>query len=532
MDKKLLVAALVATFPPAFALGTYHSEGDVALQTDQVRTEYGVSGAGVRVGVLGDSWGCGDVDLSELGSFEVLADNCSTGGLDGGRAIAEVVFDIAPQAHVVFHALKQTPTDYAAAAQALFEAGVDLVVSGQQHADMLRMQKDVHTRVAESLWALGVPVVSAAGDLNGSVWTGSATAGKEVGRSGDLVLREVRLAGRASHDFELSVGQSAYISLEWQGHSESSDTAYARTAGDGAVYDMDLYVVTAAGLTADASSVLAFSASDSLDVPEPREFLLFTNDGSYDTDGDGDAGDTRFYVAASILNHADALPPVSLVIAGRGASFPLAEAGAPSLFGPSLTEKALVAGAASWVNYQRSAVAASYSGASGTPRKGDGVLRDHALFLLPDQVQHSFAEDAMTAAGETLSGAPAAVGHLAGLLALWLQADPTLTPDALRDGLVEASAEPEAWTSVSGHGALNALTLFTLNVGPPDAFEPPPTPTPRPTNTPRPAATPTSPPDTTNPPTSSEAGGSGALDYAPLIGLLLLLCFRECNRRP
>ena len=98
---------------PAIAVtdaGAVMSQADVAIGTDHVRNVFGVDGTGTTVGVLSDSYNCLGGAASDVASGDLppnvvlLAEEarCAS-GKDEGRALMQLVADIAPGARQAFH---------------------------------------------------------------------------------------------------------------------------------------------------------------------------------------------------------------------------------------------------------------------------------------------------------------------------------------------------------------------------------------------------------------------------------------------
>src|SRR6185312_5918856 len=90
--------------------GAVTTQGDVAMRSDIARANLGVNGAGITVGVLSDSFNClgsasSDVTNGDLSPVTVIQEisNCSgPGATDEGRAMLQIVHDVAPGANLVF----------------------------------------------------------------------------------------------------------------------------------------------------------------------------------------------------------------------------------------------------------------------------------------------------------------------------------------------------------------------------------------------------------------------------------------------
>src|SRR5262249_32391388 len=88
--------------------GKVTSQGDHAIRADTARTMFGLDGSGVTVGVLSDSFNCmggaaGDVASGDLSPVNVTSEISScTGATDEGRAMLQIVHDVAPGASLSF----------------------------------------------------------------------------------------------------------------------------------------------------------------------------------------------------------------------------------------------------------------------------------------------------------------------------------------------------------------------------------------------------------------------------------------------
>ena len=103
----------------------------------------GYTGTGVTVGVLSDSFACNppafqpgaptstkdeDVSSDDLpDDVEILADGCP-GGSDEGRAMAQIVHDVAPGAGIKFHTAFESELDFAEGIIDLQKAGAKVIV--------------------------------------------------------------------------------------------------------------------------------------------------------------------------------------------------------------------------------------------------------------------------------------------------------------------------------------------------------------------------------------------------------------------
>lgn len=171
-----------AATAPCFGAET--SEGDEQLRAAQARAEFGVDGSGVKVGILSDSFdrdaftptgAAGDVqsgDLPGIGNpcgretpVEVLDDQEKKGN-DEGRAMAQIVHDLAPGAELSFATAFKSLTTFADNVKALTTAGADVIADDVSYFEEPFFQEGpVGVAVKEATEA-GVSYFSSAGNNN------------------------------------------------------------------------------------------------------------------------------------------------------------------------------------------------------------------------------------------------------------------------------------------------------------------------------------------------------------------------------
>jgi Bacterial Ig domain/Subtilase family len=163
--------------------GAVTSEADTQLRAAEAREAFGVSGAGVEVGVLSDSYdvrttdgrnAADDVASGDLpgpgnpcvltAPVDVLADG-EAGGTDEGRAMAQLVHDVAPGASLAF-ATAGPDTAFPARLQALREAGADVMVDDVTWLDEPFFQPGPQAVAVQEARDAGVAYFSSAANLN------------------------------------------------------------------------------------------------------------------------------------------------------------------------------------------------------------------------------------------------------------------------------------------------------------------------------------------------------------------------------
>ena len=122
-------------YKPDLNVGKVTSQGDKALRADIARQTYGVTGAGSKVGVISDSYnflggaaaGVASGDLPAEG-VQVLDDYLVSGASDEGRAMAEIVHDVAPGAAIAFNTANRGQAGFAQGIKNLAAAGCNVIV--------------------------------------------------------------------------------------------------------------------------------------------------------------------------------------------------------------------------------------------------------------------------------------------------------------------------------------------------------------------------------------------------------------------
>jgi hypothetical protein len=193
--KVVLLAAVISSTIgslPSHSQGKVVTEGDKELRADVARKLFKVDGAGIKVGIISTSFdiqkkAAADVASGDLPGaanpqgrnlpVQVLKDHGkdteSVG--DEGRALAQIVHDIAPGAELSFHtALSDNPaiifpTDesYAAAVDSLAQGDVDVIIDDAQFPTAIFQDGEAAQAVRRAV-SKGITYASAAGN-NGAI---------------------------------------------------------------------------------------------------------------------------------------------------------------------------------------------------------------------------------------------------------------------------------------------------------------------------------------------------------------------------
>ena len=159
--------------PATTLAGVVGTQGSTALEADQLRSTFGVDGTGVKIGVLSDSFNVlggaaadeADGDLPASG-VTVLSDG-QPGDTDEGRAMLELVHQIAPGAQLFFATTGTNEATTAANIQALRNAGCNIILDDVSFFNEPFFQPDIISQAIDN-------VVASGGDLEPALAGGQA----------------------------------------------------------------------------------------------------------------------------------------------------------------------------------------------------------------------------------------------------------------------------------------------------------------------------------------------------------------------
>lgn len=257
-----------SAFDPLLAI--LDSEGDAAHKANLARSTFGVSGAGLKIGVLSDSVLnlASSQQLGRLGEVIVLPGQA--GGSDGedeGTAMLEIVHDLAPGARLYFATAccaGVTPESFAQNIRALRAAGCDIIIDDISFFNESPFQdgQDPSTYPSGTTSNGGV-IAQAVNDVvaDGAIYFSSAansgnlswgTSGTWEGDfvDGGPVAGVIATSGEsgtvhafnATNTYDTLAAGTAYVDLFW------SDPL------GGSGNDYDLFVLDSTGTTVVASS--------------------------------------------------------------------------------------------------------------------------------------------------------------------------------------------------------------------------------------------------------------------------------------
>jgi hypothetical protein len=426
---------------PAYAFknsGDVTSQGDAAMRSDIARTTSGVDGTGVKVGTLSDSYNCipggaaaGVLSGDLPAGVTVLEEepSCSS-GTDEGRAMMEIIHDVAPGAALSFHTAFNGQADFAQGIKDLATAGAKVINDDIIYFAEPFYQDGVVAQAVDTVKGMGVAYFSSAGNQNRKAY--------ESAFSPSSISIDIGFGPEKAHDFDpgpgtdicqkvtIPAGRSVLLDYQW-------DEPFASVSGaPGSASDMDIILTNAACDTALAWSVDGNTGGD------PVEIVDYTNSGS-----------TTATVGVIILHYSGPNPGRMKVINFGSGSFDEFDTKSATSFGHNSALGGLGVGAADYRNTPtfgaNPPLIESFSSAGSTPilfdtagtRLAIPVFRQQPDITAPDGVDTTFFGTDTTDAGSfpNFFGTSAAAPHAAGVAALMKDRKPTITPDDIYGAL-------------------------------------------------------------------------------------------------
>jgi hypothetical protein len=284
--------ALAAT-PNAAVCAPTISEGDSLMNVAAARAANAVDGSGETVGILSDSFDTAanapthastDIatgDLPGVGNpcghttpVVVQSDFSGGGQTDEGRAMAQLVHDLAPGANLDFATAFNGDLDFANQINTLRTVNhADVIVDDVSYLNEPFFQNGPIANAANQASQAGVAYFSSAGNSNvivggNNVSSYDAPSFRATSCPASVLAVEPLLA---CHDFDTSAGVDNGDGITVaSGGRFTVDLQWAQPWG-GVTTDYDVFVVDGQG------RVLAASTGDNLSLQQPFELLGFTN---------------------------------------------------------------------------------------------------------------------------------------------------------------------------------------------------------------------------------------------------------------
>lgn len=486
--------------------GAATSEGDSQLGAASVRSALNLDGAGVKVGILSDSFGTdkeavtsplADVLSGDLpGSGNPCGRTTAVGVLqdfaepeeaaDEGRAMAQIVHDLAPGASLAFATAFTGLTAFANNVRSLHAAGARVIADDVVYFEEPFFQEGPIAVAVNEVTAGGAAYFSSAGN-NNLISSGNDIASWEAKAFRDAIACPVELkaATGAEHcmDFDpgpgLTEDDPTFGITVSKGATLTVDLQWAEP-WNGVTADLDLYL-----LDDEDKPVEVESTNDNVgQTQRPVEFFQWEND-------TGKVAEVRLAIDrcfGPICNEGAsglAKPRLKLALLQNGGGvtateYPESEGGdvvGPTIFGHNGAASAVSVGA---VPFNNSSIVEPYSSRGPVNHYFGPVVGTSPAQPIPPQTIAK-PDLAATDCGVTtfftptktpglfrFCGTSASAPHAAAVAALMGEANPSLSPAQIRAALA-ATAQPVGafGPNAAGAGLVNAYGAVTSVALPP-----------------------------------------------------------------
>jgi hypothetical protein len=420
-------------------VGSVTTQADHALVTDTARSTYGVNGAGVKVGIISDSFNAQGGYNANIASgdlpagVQILQDSGTT---DEGRGMAQLVYDIAPGASLAFATAQGGQANFANNIIALKNAGAKVIVDDVSYFAETMFQDGVIAQAVDQVAAAGTVYFSAAAN-NGhkgyeAGYLSSGTTQSIFGKS--ETLHNYNSASPTTFmPFTLAGNRTATVVLEW------NQPAASVSPGHGATSDLDLFVYNATG------GIVSVSQTNNIGR-DPIEVVQFSNFSST----------TQTYQIAVGLASGAAPSDFKIVTFNGNGTVSngfASNTNDGTVYGHAAATNAIAVGAASYAQTPGFGVnpALIESFSSGGPTRiffdtaGNpiSVVRQTPQITAPDGGNTSFfgADDGDADSFPNFYGTSAAAPAAAAVAALMLQENGSLTPAAIKTILMNSALD-------------------------------------------------------------------------------------------
>jgi hypothetical protein len=484
-------ASVTPIYRPVLHTGSAISQGDGVIKGPQFRSQFNVDGTGESIGVLSDSvdefggglpqsFATGDLIR---GKVTVLEDDPSGFGTDEGRAMMEIIADVAPQANLIYHTGSGGPQDYARGILQEAQFGAKVEVDDISYLDEPMFNDGVIGQAIDQVHSQGVFYASAAGnDGPGAFLTNWQSVDGVVGGVPGTFLNLG--SGRVLQSFRLPLGAVFTPSVEW-------DDAYLEGGSNLPNFQVptqiNVYITSA-----DGTQVFAAATDDNTNTGEALQIPAFFNDGTFGTD--------QFAMAFQLIQGPAPTMLRWVSNSDSGLDLNALGEGGPAIFGHTTAAGAVAVGAAPW--YQPNIPEPFTSVGGSVPflfdaqgnRLATPDIRNEPAITGPDGVSTSFfgapantVDPATNDKHLRFYGTSAAAPEVAAAAALSLEAAPGTSPDALFQGFARTTTPvvSAGFNNLGGFGMVqlvgsSGMTPITVPPvvppTPPGPPAPPPTP--------------------------------------------------------
>jgi len=426
-------------------VGQVTSEGDRAMRSSLARELFDLDGTGIKIGVISNSYNAqggaaknvatGDLPgRSNPNGYKkpvhVLQDNLGL-QTDEGRAMLQIIHDVAPGAELLFHAVGNSEEDLANAIRSLTQAGADIIVDDIGFDTAPFFQDGVAAEAVAQAAQQGVIYFSAAGNDGDRAYQSQFRAGSTFTYRGNTY---------EAHDFDPGAGVDLFQDIQIP-QATSGEILYNNLPGINLVlgwdqptgsvtHDLEMFLVSSPQLPS-AAGVISDSTVFSPRPDAPLQTLSYTTP----------SAKTVYLVIARRVNATSPTPGLiqwSSFSSSGNVKYQYVNdtadaVGGSTLFGHPNAKEAIAVAAASYATTPAfggiTPVLESFSSRGGTPilfdaqgnRLATPEVRQKPELVGPDRVSTTVQSTNPDLDFSSFAGTSAAAPHLAAVAALMLQ---------------------------------------------------------------------------------------------------------------
>jgi subtilisin family serine protease len=447
----IMPEANAAAAAPASAVGAGAAQG---LNADIATKTYGVTGKGITIGILSDSFNlaggyAADVARGDLNAGISILKEGPAGGHDEGRAMAELIHKIAPDAQIKFYSAFNGAADFANGITTLAAAGCNVIVDDVTYLnEPFYQQGGVISAAVSKVVAAGVDYFTSASNEGTNFYEAKFNGVKTAlpGLSGSYYAENFGTSSApvTMQSLTIAKGANTTLDLQWDQPFASVSPAHASANSLAMVlYDSNNHVVAYA-LTNDVGH-------------DPDQILQFTNT----------TGGTGFKLAI-FSNGGSVLPgQFKYIVYGQGTTIndPNAGKGSGTIIGHEEVAAANTVGAVAYSATNR-------FGGSNTVESFSSVGQGQFLYdangnrlatpVTPGGVDFLATDGAATSVFNPFYGTSAAAPDAAAVAALMLQANKSLAPSQVTAILDSSAIKAVGPANSTGAGLIQAPTAVNL----------------------------------------------------------------------
>ncbi|MBI1341739.1 MAG: S8 family serine peptidase [Terrimonas sp.] len=263
------------------------TQGDTSVRAYLVRQGYDLSGNGIKIGVLSNSFNTSTVTTSplinsnyeqDMGNKELPGPGNSSDPVpvtvlkespfvrpDEGRAMLQIIHDLAPKAQLYFRTGVETSSDFAAGIDQLKQEGCNIIVDDITYITEPFLKDGAVANAVKNVTDAGVTYITSSGNFARKSYENNfnpmPAPGNLTGKAHDFGSNDAFL------DITLIPGQQYTMVLQWL------DDIYSQGETAGTRNDLDFYLTP----NTDGTALFGFNRNNL--NGDPIEFMPFTYSG-------------------------------------------------------------------------------------------------------------------------------------------------------------------------------------------------------------------------------------------------------------